>query len=78
MSYKSGNFRYPPTIDKPCLVTMNDIWQNLFYFILFAMQPDAILYDTFNRVIGLQVLRNCRGLSPFDSNVIAGRIGFLF
>ena len=52
MSYKSGIFRYAPTIDKPCLVTMNDIWQNPFYSV--AMQPDAILYDIFNSVIGLQ------------------------
>ena len=39
-------------------------------FILFAMQPDAILYDTFNSVIGFH-FRNCRGLSPFGSNVIS-------
>ena len=40
-------------------------------FILFAMQPDAILYDIFNIVVGLQFFRNCRGLSLFGSNVIS-------
>ena len=48
---------------------MNGIWQTP--FILFAMQPDTIIYDTFNSVIGFPFFRNCCGLSPFGSNVIS-------
>ena len=70
MSYKSLVFS---DMHRPLINPVWSIWMifGKTRFILFAMQPDAILYDTFNRVIGLQFFRNCRGLSPFGSNVIS-------
>ena len=70
MSYKSLVFS---DMHRPLINPVWSLWMifGKTRFILFAMQPDAIFYDTFNNVIGLQFFRNCRGLSPFGSSVIS-------
>ena len=54
---------------------MNPVWSlciNLSRksFILSAIYPDAILYTTFKREIGLQFFRNCLGFPAFVIQVI--------
>ena len=66
---ESGIFRYASTIDKKPVWSLWMIFgKNPFYSV--CKQLNSILYDTFNNMIGLQFFRNCRGLSPFVSNVI--------
>ena len=53
---------------------MKPVWSEDINFVrtvfnLSAMQPEAILYITFNKVIGRQFLINCLGLSAFGMHV---------